>query len=276
MTVMLQILISTCNERLTAVPDMLMASRNDVSYIVVHQQFSDSVTVSQQEASDYLQNRQDVILKHTATKGLSVSRNIALNLSTAPFILLADDDIRFTQDAFSSIISNMNKHDQAAAITFRYRGESGEYNKSYPKHGGNRVWSNIFQVSSIEVCLRHEFIKYHQLSFDTRFGLGAEYPVSEENILLSDILDKAGTIYFEPLDIAVHPDVTSGANWDQRYLRARGALFRRTFGLKGGALLSLFFIKHAKAITKEVPFFMAIKLMFTSFFRFKKTALKAN
>lgn len=268
MTVKLQVLISTCNDRLAAVPGMLHAQREDVSYIVVHQLFSETSGAALTDATAYLQSRPDVQLTVSASRGLSVSRNIALGLADAPYLLLADDDIQFTSDAFNTIINAMAQQADAAAITFRYCDANGQYRKSYPLVAGRRRWWNVFKVSSIEVCLRRDFIARYHIKFDPKFGLGAEYPVSEENILLSDILQSGGTITYLPADIAIHPNETSGANWDERYLRARGALFRRVFGIKGIGMLLLFFAKHSKTISKKLPLRQALKLTMIAFWDF--------
>lgn len=268
----LQILISTCNERLNRVPMCLLPPESGTSYIIVHQLFGDDCSESWSAALTQLSARADVKVVQSKSRGLAKSRNIALQNATAPFVLLADDDIEFNPNLASIISGAFAQLPAADAITFRFTNEKGFHRKRYPTAITKRSFGNFFKVSSVEVAIRRDALISCGVCFDERFGLGAEYPVSEENIFLTD-LHKAGKhIYFFPADILMHPDETSGANWNQTYLRARGALFKRVFGWVGLPLLLLFLLKHQRSIRRHTGFFGGVAVAITSFIRFSGKA----
>ncbi len=264
----LEILISTCNARLAQVLSCLLPANPAIGYIVIHQIFAENTEQSWQDAAARLKARADVCLLQTASRGLAKSRNMALRAATAPLVLLADDDITFTPELLAIVTGAFAALPAADVITFRFTNEQGQHRKRYPTAIVQRSYRNFFKVSSVEVALRREALQSSGVRFDERFGLGAEYPVSEENIFLADLHKAGKKIYFYPADLLVHPDETSGANWNNTYLRARGALFRRVFGWVGLPLLLLFIAKHRRHVRAQAGFVKGSVTAIKSFISF--------
>ena len=154
--------------------------------------------------------------------------------------------------------------------TFQYRNTNKNQEEAYQEIV--KIWE-LLQSENRELNL------YFSMAFgnpygeiwkwqDVEFWAKRFAEIGIKNILLSDILQSGGTITYLPADIAIHPNETSGANWDERYLRARGALFRRVFGIKGIGMLLLFFAKHSKTISKKLPLRQALKLTMIAFWDF--------
>lgn len=252
----IDVLISCCNASVNQILPLLPKSANGIRYIVLHQQFlgeGDNHQVA------LLQQRSDVLYVPSKTKGLSVSRNLALSYATADLVVFADDDIRFLPDAFQRISDAFVQLPQADILTFRYCVSPGLYRKHYPLSVKQRSLFSIFRVSSVEVVARRESLLSKQVKFDERFGLGTAMPVSEENIFLADCLKADLQVWFYPATIVAHPDETSGANWNSETSFARGALFKRVFGVPGLPILLLFMFKHCRKFGKISHFFTALR-----------------
>lgn len=220
----LQILISTCNERIFDVVKRLPVFVENLSYIIIHQVF-DGKTYN--TLDKFISSRSDVKYVLTNTRGLSVSRNLALKMATGDVVLISDDDVRFDENIYKKIILAYDLHENADAITFKISTGMCDY-KSYCNFTFKHSWKSLFSVSSIEITAKLDSIRRYNLFFDERFGLGAEYPSSEENIFLLDLKKLGMNIFYHPEIIVYHPDESSGKSWIKKeQFLAKGALFYR-------------------------------------------------
>lgn len=191
--------------------------------------------------------------------GLSLSRNCALKNSSSDICLISDDDLMYEPNFDKKIIEVFEKYPRADIITFKILKESGVEFKNYKKKPFYHNMKSVMRVASVEIAFRRASI-INDLEFDERFGLGAQFPSSEENIFLTDALKKGKTILFYPLVIATHPDVSSGSNYQNpRLAKAKGAMLYRIFSSKSYLLCLAFAVKHytktpytLKAFTQEL------------------------
>lgn len=178
--------------------------------------------------------------------GLSLSRNCALKNSSSDICLISDDDLMYEPNFDKKIIEVFEKYPRADIITFKILKESGVEFKNYKKKPFYHNMKSVMRVASVEIAFRRASI-INDLEFDERFGLGAQFPSSEENIFLTDALKKGKTILFYPLVIATHPDVSSGSNYQNpRLAKAKGAMLYRIFSWKGYFLCFIFAVRHYK------------------------------
>lgn len=187
-------------------------------------------------------------------RGLSKSRNRAIQYSTADTALIADDDVIFCEDFEKKIKAGFAQFPDADILTFKIITPSGEPYKNYSTDAFKHTRSSIFKVSSVEIVLRPDKIREAQLEFDEQFGLGATYPSSEEMIFLNDALSKGLNIYFVPEYIVSHPLESSGKILDEKFFLSKGALIRRLYGTSlhlgfGLAFLLKQFMKPQKSIS---------------------------
>lgn len=172
-------------------------------------------------------DRKDFRIITTCSKGLSINRNHALSLASAPFLLIGDDDIDYTDEGLGNVIDAFHNHPEADIITFRF--ESTSSKKFYPS---NSIYLNSFPkgyfVSSIEIGLRRQSIQ-GKIWFNENFGIGAMFPSGEEDIFICDCLEAGMKGIFEPLTIARH----DGSTTSERNLmlpsrpQTKGAVFLR-------------------------------------------------
>ena len=71
------------------------------------------------------------------------------------------------------------------------------------------------------------------VSFNERFGVGAEFPAGEEDIWIHDLLKRKLNGEFFPITIAYHPGETTGTRRasDPDIIRTKGAVFSHTHPL---------------------------------------------
>ena len=155
--------------------------------------------------------RDDFKIIRSDTKGLSVNRNIALSHSTAPILLVSDDDVVYSKEGLEAIIDGFDSHREADIIAFRY--ESSTNHKFYPSSSVSLAFRpKGYFVSSIEIAFRKDAVK-GKVWFNENFGIGALFPSGEEDIFLSDCLEAGLKGIFLPATIARHDNATtSGRN----------------------------------------------------------------
>ncbi len=209
-----QILVSSTNN---AIPEI-----DHDDYLVINQILDDRL----QEI-----NREHVFNYYE--KGISKSRNRALEQATGDICLISDDDIQFKPDIKNKILDAFKQHPRADVITFQIETPDGDYYKDYPTE---KFWHDpktLMDVSSVEIAFRRKSVMANQLKFDELFGLGAKFPTGEEFIFLTDALKKGLHILYVPEVIVVHPKESWGDKWYiPKYIKSKGALLYRVFGWK--------------------------------------------
>ena len=251
------VLISTIDEGISRVPDMLQPESDGVRYVVCWQRTSSSGSGCQEigdgefdDAMRILDARDDVVLVMIIGRGLCRSRNHAMRvavglqdneLEDAVFVI-ADDDERFRDDAFHVIRAAYERWPKLDIGLFRLRSSVDEtYFKKYP--GGLISWDyrpRYYYPCSLELTFRSRV--YHAgLRFDERFGLGAEVLCAgEEEVFIIDARRKGLRVLIFPEDIAFTDPHTTGDNvLDSKVLRSKGAVYAYELGLFKAKLRAL-------------------------------------
>ena len=185
--------------------------------------------------------------KHTITmysSGLSLSRNKALENASSDICLISDDDLTYIPNIDQAIQQVFDEYPNVDIITFKISRSNGVDYKKYANKPFYHNLRTLMKVSSVEIAIRRQVIKTN-LKFDEDFGLGAKYPTGEETIFLTDALKRGMSILYYPLNIATHPDISSGSNYNVKNLaKAKGAMLYRVFSDKSYLLCVAFAIKH--------------------------------
>ncbi|RXJ95887.1 hypothetical protein CRU94_04550 [Arcobacter sp. AHV-9/2010] len=223
------------------------------------------------QTSDYQQDNLISVME----KGLSKSRNRALEHCTSDIALISDDDVEYVDDLEYIILKAFKENPDADIITFQVKTPDGEFFKdNYKDKSFYHNQKTIMRVSSVEIAFRVDKIKKNCIKFDEDFGLGTNYPTGEEAILLSDALKKGLKILYIPLPIVIHPKESSGGMFknNPKLLEAKGAMFFRIFGLSGYFISFLFAIKKYKMSNNSLLGFY--KLMLQGIKEYKETNAK--
>lgn len=210
----IEILIATMHRNnLEFLKNMFPSGYGHLQLLIVNQTSKDAVLQSDSKSIKIINNFE---------KGLSKSRNLALEHATASICLFADDDIVFIEDFEKSIIKAF-KENNVPVITFQIQTTTDELFWNYPaKNGFHKKLNNIL---SPEIAIKRTDIITNTISFNEHFGLGAIFEDSENYIFLKEVAKKLQMPYFYKKTIAIHPPETSSDQIaSDKHLFARAAL----------------------------------------------------
>lgn len=176
-------------------------------------------------------------------KGLSKSRNRALEHCTSDIALISDDDLEYVDNMEEIILSAFIENPDADIITFQVKTpENHLFKDNYKVKPFYHNQKTIMRVSSVEIAFRIDKIKNNHIKFNEDFGLGANYPTGEEAVFLNDALKKGLRILYIPIPIVIHPKESSGGMFknNPQLLKAKGAMIFRIFGFSGYFVSFLF------------------------------------
>lgn len=179
-------------------------------------------------------NYSNVRVINSLEKGLSKSRNLALENAIGKILVIADDDIVYQDEFADKIIKAYNKSQEASVIIFCVEKSKGSLIKKYPSnYKKNLNIFDIFNASSIEMTLNKTILDKSNIQFDENFGLGGVFEMGEEAVFLFDLKKKNKQLVFEPEVIVKHENLTSTSKKSiiERYY-IQGALFTRIFKSK--------------------------------------------
>ncbi|TCN57476.1 glycosyl transferase family 2 [Flavobacterium circumlabens] len=168
---------------------------------------------------------------NSTEKGLSKSRNTAIQNASKKICLISDDDVVFAENFRKDILLAFQNQEKADIITFNHQriGAVQPQKKwdSAFRHTSKTIWN----VSSIEIAFKVEEIKKKNITFDTNFGLGSFFETAEEFLFLKAVLNQKGNVYFSPEIIVSHPEFSSGKNeGSDTLIYSRAALFYKLHG----------------------------------------------
>jgi len=166
-------------------------------------------------------------------KGLSKSRNLAIENAIGDVCLIADDDVEYSSNFENIIVSAFEKLQEASIIRFRIDTFSGEVYKTYPKTS-KRLFKKkeIENTSSIEIAFKRKDIIENKITFNTFFGLGSSFPSGEEYLFLKDTLRKGLQIYFQNTVIVKHKLESSTSNSNiasNDFIKTQAALYYHNY-----------------------------------------------
>lgn len=236
MDIKLQVLVCTFGERLKGIEQPQLPVVEGVEYLICCQ---NPHRIPLDRAAEALQQRKDIKVLFTDSSGLSNNRNTAFGAATAPFVLIADDDIEFEADGLKTLIEAFEQNPDCDIITVASnhmapgRLPGCRFDLSHPPRG--------YYAISCEIALRREALDRYGLRMSPLAGIGAPYlAAGEEIIFLARALQRgAGGIHL-PIEVFRHPRQSTGTllEGSAAGLRAKGAALRVSRGF-AGALLRL-------------------------------------
>ena len=160
------------------------------------------------------------------------NRNHALDLATAPLVLVSDDDLRYTADGLRAVIEAFDRNPDIDFATFR--SDRPEPHR-YPPHEWNlKKKYPHFDPVTFEIAFRREPVVSRGIRFSDIAGVNGPYIANgEEDLLMNRLRRSDLNGRFFPETIVTHPGPTTSTRLarDSRVLRGRGAVFSRLFPL---------------------------------------------
>jgi len=182
---------------------------------------------------------------NTKTRGLSVSRNLALHNTDADICLLCDDDECFVNDLEKKIINAYHSIPEADLIIFKITDR-------VDKFGGMKKKLSkleLMRVSSVQISFRVSSV-VGKVDFDQLLGAGTPNGSGEENKFLLDCYSKKMKIYYVPVGIATveQQESTWFCGYNDNYFYKRGSMTRYVYGFPFAVLYAMYFSLTKKKI----------------------------
>lgn len=188
------------------------------------------------------QTKKDCLLKskyknirviNSFTKGLTNSRNLALENAKGPVCLIADDDVIYNSNFEAVILKSFKENAIANIITFKMKDLEGEDFKNYTASTWHSVLS-LKQVNSVVIAFKLKDVIAKNIIFNPYFGLGSTFETADEYIFLRDCLKADLKLWFQSDYILSHDINSSGKlEGSDRLIFARAALFYKYSGILG-------------------------------------------
>ncbi|MDG0030618.1 glycosyltransferase family 2 protein [Priestia sp. Y58] len=198
-------------------------------------------------------------------KGLSKSRNTAIENADNSIGIICDDDLYYYDDVKDRVRTAYQKNKDADIIIFCYDTD-GRHKKNFGGEAKRLGYLGTMKVSSVQVTFKIKSIKEKDIRFNELFGTGSSYyQCGEENIFLFECLKKGLKIYFEPISI-LSIDDNDESTWfngfDDKSFFDRGAVFTAMSSRFYHFLIWQFAIRKYKIYRHDIGFIGAIKNMY--------------
>lgn len=255
------LLISCMHEKDT---DIIKRSNAQTDVVVINQCDRDSV-----EEFDFVNKIGKTChakFINTTERGLSRSRNMAIDNAWGDICLISDDDERFEDDYEEKILSAYESNPNADFISFACVREGHTYPSDWMKMDIKR----ILKTSSIQVSFRREAILKNNIRFDVKMGSGTGNGGGEENKFMMDCKRKGLNMLYCPSVITTLLSTNSlwCNGYDEKYFRNRGWASRRIMGKFMGYLFMWYNIyAHRKEFaSNDYSLFRVVNCFHKGFF----------
>ena len=214
----LEILVATMNRNSLEFLHTMFErnSLNDSKVLVINQTTKDCLLES---------SSSNIRVINSFEKGLSRSRNLAIQNAKGQICLIADDDVVFEKDFQQSILSSYESLPEADLLSFKTRTPEQKPYSNYPK-SVSEINSFYKKILSIEITFKTESLIKNNLFFDEQFGLGSLFEDGENRLFLKSVLEHTKLkSYFVPKFIVEHESFSSSdAVSSDKFIFARSAL----------------------------------------------------
>ena len=249
-----ELLVSTMHKSVDDVKKMLVKMNVHCDCLVINQCDEENYY------EEIINNKFILRVFSTKERGLSNSRNMALNNARADIVGIADDDLYYYDNFDKTILDYYDNNPKADLVMFNI----DNYKKKYSNNDKRLSFFKCFGFSSVQVTIKIKSIINKGISFNTYFGTGSGIINSgEENIFLKECIKKKCKMFYCSKKILKNEE--SASSWfngysDTKYLKDRGAIFyemSNTFFL----LLVLQFAIRKRKLFYPIKIITAIKYM---------------
>ncbi|MDO4460009.1 MAG: glycosyltransferase family A protein [Clostridia bacterium] len=194
-------------------------------------------------------------------RGLTRSRNMAIEKSTAEICLLCDDDEIFASDYSEKIIRAYEENPGADVIVFKMIG----IKPSFSDRVQELKFPKIMRVASWQISFRKQSLIKTGVRFDELMGSGTGNGAEEEFRFLTDCIKSGLKIIYVPYEIAEVSKMGEGeSKWfqgfDEMFFENRGSTTRYIMGLPLASAYAFYYcLKKKKMYSSDISMFNALK-----------------
>lgn len=198
----------------------------------------------------------------TTERGLTKSRNMAIEKSSADICMLCDDDEVFEPDYEEKILSAYGKLPDADVIIFKMKNRT----PSFEDRVFRLKFPQTMKVSSWQISFRRQSLLDTGVRFDELLGAGSGNGAEEELKFLLDCERKGLKIYYVPEIIASvsQTESTWFSGFSKEFFENRGATTRYILGFPLAVIYGLYYVikkreMFAQSISPSKAFFSTMK-----------------
>ena len=217
-----QVLVATMNQS-----DFSKLTEMNIQTDVVFANQANDDTCSEIEFDNHLAK-----MITTATRGVGINRNIALENASNEIVLIADDDIEYVNDYEKIVLSYFDAIPKADAFIFNIESFGTDMHRRLNRKVARVRFFNSMNYGAVRLAVRLDSINKNNIRFNTNFGGGTMYSSGEDSLFIADMLKNKMKIYVCPSTIAVVDQTDSSwfRGYNDKYFYDKGALFNALCG----------------------------------------------
>ena len=201
MNMTINILISTIDEGINRVPGVLLDPQPGITWRISHQYTGD--TPPELPAALL---REDVAVQRQRGRGVTRSRNHAIEMADADIALFSDDDVRYTPADMDILRRTFEANPRVDVAIFKIRTLPGEPEyRDFPAEPVTYTEAPV--VGTPQIAFRVDRVRAAGIRFDERFGGSDGFlrSSSNERVFVHDCLQAGLNVTYIPEYIVQHP-----------------------------------------------------------------------
>lgn len=246
----LEVLISCMNQQ-----DMKIAEQTGIQtdVLIINQcpkvEHSDDASSDKNTLEVQNSSRGNIRMLRTNTRGLSKSRNLAIQHAVGDVCLLCDDDEQLDSSYEKIILNAYEALPDADIICFRI---SNQPSRLTQKTQRLTKWTAM-RIASWQITFRRESILKSGIRFDEDMGAGTGNGGGEEVKFLRDCIKSGLKAYYVPKSIGIvaQTDSTWFRGFDRDFFFKRGITNRYMLGLPVSILYAAYYTMVKRDLYKE-------------------------
>lgn len=246
----LEVLISCMNQQ-----DMKIAEQTGIQtdVLIINQcpkvEHSDDASSDKNTLEVQNSSRGNIRMLRTNTRGLSKSRNLAIQHAVGDVCLLCDDDEQLDSSYEKIILNAYEALPDADIICFRI---SNQPSRLTQKTQRLTKWTAM-RIASWQITFRRESILKSGIRFDEDMGAGTGNGGGEEVKFLRDCIKAGLKSYYVPKSIGTvaQTDSTWFKGFDRDFFYKRGITNRYMLGLPVSILYAAYYTMVKRDLYKE-------------------------
>lgn len=226
--------------------------QSDMSIVSKSHILGDTVVINQCNEKNYNEcaTPHGIAKMYSVTdRGLTISRNMAIEKSNADICLIADDDEVFEPDYLRKICCAYNNIKDADVIVFKMKNRQ----PSFPDRVIRLKFPKTLKVSSWQISFRRKSLVDNDIKFDTLLGAGTGNGAEEELKFLTDCEKKGLKIYYVPSVIAsvAQESSTWFSGFNKKFFIDRGNTTRYILGLPLASVYAVYYVLKKRNMYKD-------------------------
>lgn len=246
----LEVLISCMNQQ-----DMKIAEQTGIQTdaLIINQcsqlEYSDDASLDRNTIGVQNSSHVNIRMLNTNTRGLSKSRNLAIQHASGDVCLLCDDDEQLDSSYEDTILKAYEALPDADIICFRISNQPSRLKQETQRL---TKWTAM-RIASWQITFRRESILKSGIRFDEDMGAGTGNGGGEEVKFLRDCIKAGLKAYYVPKSIGTvaQTDSTWFRGFDRDFFYKRGITNRYMLGLPLSILYAAYYTFVKRELYKD-------------------------